>query len=156
MIEKTNNHEFTQILKNLLRKVNRIDRNEKICYGVTVSQCQIIDIIHEYNEISMNQLSHETGLAMSTLTRVVDLLVRDGIVKRSRSENDRRKVILLLSNKGSDLQKKLHSCSLEYTGEILRNVPEEKREEVIDSLKLLNNAVSGRVLYCCNPQGKGE
>ncbi len=155
-MDNNENREFTLILKNLLRKVNRIDRNEKICHGVTVSQCQIIEIIHENEEISMNRLSDETGLATSTLTRVVDLLVRDGIVKRNRSENDRRKVFLVLSKKGLNLQKKLHSCSLEYTGEILGNIPVGKREDVINSLKLLDTAVSKPVLGCCNPLQKGE
>jgi DNA-binding MarR family transcriptional regulator len=155
-MNKNQYSEFTIILKNLLRKVNRIERNEKICHGVTVSQCQIIDIVYENEDISMNQLSNETGLAMSTLTRAVDLLVRDGIVKRNRSENDRRKVILFLTEMGLDLQKKLHRCSLEYTIEILERIPEEKREELINALKLLDNAASNRILQCCSPLPKGE
>jgi DNA-binding MarR family transcriptional regulator len=148
--------EFDSILKNLLRKVNKIDRNEKVCYGVTVSQCLIIDILHNQKELSMNKLGGETGLAISTLTRIVDLLVRDKLVKRSRSSDDRRKVILTLTAKGKELQNKLHLCSLEYTGEILSKIPANKREDIIQALKLLESAVSNRALACCIPGSKGD
>ncbi len=154
-MNKYHKREFAEALKNLLRKVNRIDRNEMFCHGVTVSQCQIIDILHDHNEISMNQLSGETGLAMSTLTRIVDLLVRDEIVMRERKPDDRRKVIVTLTEKGRELQGKLKSCFDEYTLEILRKIPEERREDVVNVLNLLDSAVSTHLYQCCSIS-KGE
>ncbi len=89
--------EFSQALDLLIRKLNVLDRNEILCHGVTVTQCYLIDTINKTGEMSMNQLSTEMGLAISTLTRIIDILVRDKIVIRKRSTDDRRKVLVELS-----------------------------------------------------------
>lgn len=51
----------------------------------------------------MNQLSERMSLARSTMTRVVDTLVRDGILERVRDREDRRLVEVQLTEKGKDL-----------------------------------------------------
>jgi DNA-binding MarR family transcriptional regulator len=97
----------------------------------------------------MNELSRELGTAVSTVTRVVDLLVRDGVVDRKENPGDRRKVCIELTGKGKELEQKLKKCSEDYSGEILSAIPQEKRGAVLESLELLNQAVDQVKKKCC-------
>lgn len=142
------NIEFSKALGKLIRKVSRVDRDEKICYGVTVSQCHIIEVLSERGLLSMNELSSKLGLAVSTLTRILDVMVRNGIVDRNRDSADRRKVLVKLSKTGEVLSKKLKKCSHEYSLQILEKIPLEKRMDIIESLKLLEDVIDVNIMKC--------
>jgi DNA-binding MarR family transcriptional regulator len=52
------------------------------------------------NEPMVSQLAAHLGVAMTTASALVDRLVRQGIVRRTRSEQDRRTVLLSLTPEG--------------------------------------------------------
>ena len=140
--------EFSTALDQLIRKLNILDRNEILCHGVTVTQCYLIDTLNKKGEMTMNRLSIELGLAISTLTRIIDILVRDKIVQRKRGTEDRRKVLVELTEDGKEISKKLTKCGNEYKMEILKNIPHEKKADVIDSLNILYNALTKIGIKC--------
>jgi len=141
--------QFTNALESLLRKLLVLDRNEKVCFGVTIPQCYTIETLHKHGRLSMNELSRELGIAVSTLTRIIDILVRDEIISRSPSPDDRRKVCVVLTEKGIELALKLAGCTLGYIQQILLHIPEEKRRQVTESLDLLNEAIAQTGRSCC-------
>src|ERR1044072_4495907 len=51
----------------------------------------------------MNDLSRDSHLSQSALSRAVDRLQRDGLVKRSMCADDRRGVYVCLTDKGRQL-----------------------------------------------------
>ena len=140
--------EFSTVLDQLIRKLNILDRNEILCHGVTVTQCYLIDTLNKKDVMTMNRLSIELGLAISTLTRIIDILVRDKIVQRKRGTEDRRKVLVELTEYGKEISNKLVKCGNEYKMEILKNIPHEKKAEIIDSLNILNNALKKIEIKC--------
>ena len=52
---------------------------------------------------TMTRLSRLSGIDRTTLTRMVDRLVADGLVRREPSASDRRLVVLSLSAKGEEI-----------------------------------------------------
>lgn len=140
----TNLHQkFSSIMSQFLQKIIAIDRAEKVCYGVTFSQAHTIGAIHKNDVLTMNELSQELGLAISTLTRIIDVLVRDGIVSRNHNEQDRRKVDICLTDKGKELAEKLHACSEHFWSNIFESIPDEKKEEVTQNLHMLFKVLGG-------------
>ena len=121
-------HQFSTNMSRLVQKINALDRTEKGCYGVTISQIYTIDAIYKNEKITMNEWSKQLGIAISTLTRIIDVLVRDGIVNRNQSEQDRRKVNINLSNKGKELAKKLEQCSEKFWCRIFKQIPNDKKK----------------------------
>ena len=143
------NEQFSILLSKLIKKIYSIDRNEKICFGVTVPQCHILEILNQKGSLSMKELSLEMELAISTLTRMVDILVRDHFVKRSQSESDRRKVHVTLTDKGVLLYRRLKECTLKYTSAIFEKISESRKGEIIDTLAILIEAVDNLNSTCC-------
>lgn len=132
---------YSFLIGQLVRKLNLLNKDQKVCYGLTIPQCCTIETLGQKGKLSMNELSQELGTAVSTMTRVVDVLVRDGILERSRTPGDRRKVCIELTPKGKDLGQRLEKCSEDYSREILEEIPEGKRAQILEPLELLNQAL---------------
>lgn len=65
----------------------------------------------------MNDLSGDIHLSQSALSRAVDRLERDGLVKRSMCVDDRRGVFVCLTDKG----KRLHEQALPTHRDVLKS-----------------------------------
>jgi DNA-binding MarR family transcriptional regulator len=52
--------------------------------------------------LRMNELAEKILFSKSGLTRVIDRMAQDGLIRRHRPENDRRSVFVLLTDKGRE------------------------------------------------------
>ena len=143
------NVRFSELVVQLFRKLNLLNRDQKVCYGITLSQCCAIESLDRKKQLTMNELSRHQGVTLSTMTRVVDVLVRDGVVKRIASPEDRRKVCIELTETGEDLAGQLKQCTEDYTGKILDQIPKNKRNQVIESMELLIKGIESIDDKCC-------
>ncbi len=129
------------LINRFMHNIIVLDRQEKMCQGVTLSQHYVIDTLHRKQTLTMNELSKELRLAVSTLTRLIDVLVRDGIVTRSHSAQDRRKVCIELTPNGQKLAEQLKECAGRFWGTILESIPDEKKHEIAGNMKILLTAL---------------
>ncbi len=152
-MKQENENRFSELIGQLIRRLSLLNRDQMVCYGVTLSQCYVLETLFQKGKRTMNELSQEQGVTVSTMTRIVDVLVRDDIVRRENDPKDRRIVCIELTEKGEDLATKLEVCTQEFMSKILENIPEEKREQVIESMSLLDKAVEAFNFSCCTVQG---
>ena len=138
------------VMSRFIQKIITLDRNEKACHGVTLSQHYMIDALYRKNILTMNELSKELNLAMSTSTRITDILVRDGIVSRQPSEIDRRKVCVTLTENGREIAEKLNACTQQFWINILNAIPEEKKKQISANMKMLLKALDAAQGSCCD------
>lgn len=143
--------QYSSLIGQLIRKLNVLNREQKVCYGLTLSQCYTIETLGQRGNRNMKELSHDMGVSISSMTRVVDVLVRDDILTRQENPNDRREVRITLTEKGLDLFAKLKQCSETYSKAILDLIPREKRQMVLKSLELTIEAINQVKLTCCLP-----
>ena len=135
-------------MSRLVHRIMIMDRSEKLCYGVTLSQAYTIGALQKNSMLTMNELSQELGLAMSTLTRIIDVLVKNEIVMRQQSTQDRRKVCVELTDKGKDLAEKLKVCGEKFWQKIIDEIPREKMDEIANNLQILLNALEKAEQTC--------
>lgn len=140
---------FSLLMNRFYQKVMVLERAEKFCYGVTLSQAYTIGVLAKNGQLTMNELSQELGLALSTLTRIVDVLVRDEIIGRRQSDSDRRKVLVELTIKGTDLARKLNECTEKFWKKIFDQIPENERKPVTKHLRMLLNLLEDADKECC-------
>ena len=143
------NIQLAILMGRFIRKIITLDRNEKACHGVTLSQHHLIDVLYRKDTLTMNELSRELNLAVSTTTRIADILVRDGIITRYPSEQDRRKVCVTLTDKGLEVAEGLKECTERFWTKILTSIPDNKKKEISQNIKLLLNAMDEAEGVCC-------
>jgi len=145
----TSPRKFREILNLAYQRFNALQRGEKRCFGVTMSQCVALETLHREGPMPVRELSQRLGLDTSTVTRLVDVLVRDGMAQRARDEaGDRRRVFVSLSETGCELAGRLEGCADDYCERILERIPAERREDVFQALQLLVQAIDDLPSTC--------
>jgi DNA-binding MarR family transcriptional regulator len=142
--------EFHELLNRGYQRFNRLQRGEKKCFGVTMPQCMLIEALFARGPMAVRELAEHLGLDDSTVTRLVDVLVRDGVVLRERpATGDRRRVFVMLTAEGKSLGAKLVECADAYCGRILEKIPAAKRGDVVSALSVLVAAMDELPGNCC-------
>ncbi|OGU06560.1 MAG: hypothetical protein A2W29_10145 [Gemmatimonadetes bacterium RBG_16_66_8] len=141
--------EFRGAITRLYQRFNALQRGEKRCFGVTMSQCVALELLHQEGPQTVCALAEGLGLDTSTVTRVVDILVRDGLLRRARDEKrDRRRVFVSLTERGRRLAEKLVACADAYCDRILTRIPRERQGEVLHTVQLLLQAIDELPMAC--------
>jgi MarR family transcriptional regulator, organic hydroperoxide resistance regulator len=146
--------EVEQILSALSLSFIQMERSGKCCHGVTLSQCHTLSLLLKKGGLIMIELSKQMGLTKSTMTRIVDNLVRDGWVEQVKDQRDRRQVSVRLTQKGKEMAEKLNDSSRDWIGRILKHIPQEKMDQMVESLRWIVQSIEKEV--CCAPAGEPE
>ena len=106
-----------------------------LSFPVTMSQLKAMTALSEDSLISMGELCKMANVKMPSLTEVVDRFETEGILERTRDQNDRRVVKVSFTEKG----KKLHRGVLEKRADELFRLfgflNKRERTLLADSLK---------------------
>lgn len=68
--------------------------------GITVDQWVLLKIIDEYQKISQVELAQVANKDTASITRILDLLQKKGLIQRIDDEFDRRKYLVSLTGEG--------------------------------------------------------
>lgn len=137
------------VVRKLVRMFQLFERDQIKIHGFTSTQCYALLEIWKNGSISMKELSDKMNLNSSTMTRILDNLVRDGFIERVKSLEDRRLVLVELSNKGKESANKLNETVNTYYKKIILNIPNGKLDEVMKSTNLLVRAFEKANPNCC-------
>ncbi|NLM97311.1 MAG: MarR family transcriptional regulator [Halanaerobiaceae bacterium] len=81
-----------------------------------------------YEDIIMSQIAEYLKVSMSTATGFAERLVNKGYLQRSRSDTDRRIVIIKLTEKGKRLVNEIKEIADYYFRKITDSLTEEEKE----------------------------
>ena len=70
--------------------------------SLTLAQYQLLEALLTAERLPVSELAASAGVAPPTATRMLDALVRDGVVARTPCEDDRRVVRVALTGAGRD------------------------------------------------------
>lgn len=68
--------------------------------GITVDQWVLLKIIEERKQISQVELAQVSNKDTASITRILDLLQKKGLIQRIDDEHDRRKYLISLTVEG--------------------------------------------------------
>lgn len=91
----------------------------------------------------ISKLAEKTGSANSTISGIVDRLERLGLAKRTRSEVDHRVIYVEGTDRYQALKDRAKTGVSEYFSGLLDSLTAEEREQVANSLELLDRALTG-------------
>lgn len=141
--------EVGDMVRKLVRLFQLFERDQIKVYGFTTTQCYALLEIEKSKSITMNELSEKMNLNSSTMTRIMDPLVRDGFIERQKSVEDRRLVLVSLSEKGLESAKTLNDSVNAYYKNVIQNIPTGKLDDILKSTDLLVHAFEKSNPNCC-------
>jgi len=118
---------YEELLISLRRIIRSIDLHSKKLNktsGMTGPQLLVLQEVHKEQGITAKRIAENVNLSQGTITTILDKLESRDLVSRIRSETDRRRVSLFLTDKGSQL---------------LEKAPKPMQEDFIEKFKSLAN-----------------
>lgn len=101
---------------------------------LSMNEKVVMQVLDE-NPISIKEVSMRTGLALSTLTNVLDKMEEKRLVKRRHSRTDRRRVKIELAGAGRRLQARFNELIRQISSTWLKRLPEEDRRNFTTALE---------------------
>lgn len=141
--------EVGEMIQKLVRVFQLFERDQIKVHGFTTTQCYTLLEISKFGSLSMNEISEKMNLNSSTMTRILDKLVRDEYILRCKDDNDKRIVIVSLTEKGIEAASKLSDSVKSYYKKIIENIPEGQVEEILKSVNILQKAFEKANPNCC-------
>jgi len=77
--------------------------------GINATDARCIDLIDFHQRVTAGQLAQAASLTTGAVTTAVDRLVKAGLVRRERGEDDRRKVYIEVTPQGRSLLRSLYA-----------------------------------------------
>jgi DNA-binding MarR family transcriptional regulator len=131
-----------ELIRLLVRNLDILEKSDSNCCGVTLSQCHAIVEVGRAEEVSLNDLAELLTLDKSTMSRTINNLVEEGLIVRELHPEDRRYIIIKLTEEGINVFNNIEEGMDQYYKSVFTSIPECSREQVLDSLKLLIEAVN--------------
>ena len=136
---------INRVLVRLFRRINVLEE-KAICKdefkNITLNEAHVIEAIGESGESNMTAVAKALDVTTGTLTISVNSLVRKGLVNRERSEEDRRVVLVSLTEKGRELNRLHTQFHDRMISEITDNLDEDEIRILARALDKLNDFFS--------------
>jgi homoprotocatechuate degradation regulator HpaR len=109
-------------------------------FGLTEQQWRVLRVLWEYDEIALIELSSLTLIPAPSLVGVVDRLQSMNLVTRRRSASDRRRVYVLATDKGKDLEASIMPAVGAAYAELKQSVDPETWNTVLRGLSKISES----------------
>ena len=112
--------------------------------GLTMTQLRVLFVLRAEDGASAGTLAERLRVTPSTLTRIVDRLVRQGLVRRDADEDDRRLVRHYLSATGARTVEEMERRGRARTNEVMDRLSARQLERLVLALEDLAAALDAQ------------
>jgi len=149
---------FAELLSAVAREVTLRQASEVCCGDLTLEQFQTLRALSASDELSIGALSVQLRVDMSTMSRNVTVLERNGYLLRSRSAEDARVVHVRLTAKGKRALESLRCDEQDVLKHVYQQLPVAERPVVLKALEALQTCLreSATGVACCSPARPGK
>jgi MarR family transcriptional regulator, organic hydroperoxide resistance regulator len=109
---------------------------------LTLPQLWTLHYLHEHGQDQMNALAKWMRIRLSSTTGLVDRMVKNGLVRRYRTEEDRRAVYVEISPKGREILKDIMDQRRKGFMELFSRLTAEERITYLTMLEKMVKELS--------------
>lgn len=135
-------NQLNEVLVRVFNHALKIEENSLIreeFKEISMNDMHIIDAIGDGNPKNMSSIAKIVGVTVGTLTIAMNNLVKKGYVIRTRSEADRRVVLISLAEKGKKAFKRHQEFHLEMIKAMRDGLSDEQCLVLMQAMKNLKD-----------------
>lgn len=127
-------------VRELSKTLRFFDRKSQTNTGVTMNQCYMLDLIRENKIMPLSDLHERLGIDKSTTTRLIEPLLKRGLLEKMKAEHDKRASYVVITKTGEEVFHNAKNRSFTAIRKVLAEIPEGRHLQVIESVDLLLGA----------------
>ena len=141
--------QLNEELLNAWLRVSTSIVNSRIVSELTYNETLVCNALYRYGlekrskPLTATDLCGMTNMLKSQMNRTLNLLEGRGLITRQRSTEDKRQVFVFFNADKSEAYEIQHSRILKLLDEIIKELGEEKAEEVVQSLMRIAQIADG-------------
>ena len=105
--------------------------------GLTEQQWRVLRVLEEFGAQDATQLAARSGLIASSLTRILQTMVSEGLVTRQTSPKDRRRQVIEIAAPGRAILTENHATAVAIAASYRAKMGAEDYERLLDLLEHL-------------------
>lgn len=125
--------QISKLLPKIARNLRITRLIDNVKPGLTTSQLMVLLILQdkEGTPISVGKLAEQLSVSFPSVSGIIDRLYKEKFVERKRSSEDRRLVLVELTNAGKATVAKLLNAFEKLLFDVLKNMPETERKTIV-------------------------
>jgi DNA-binding MarR family transcriptional regulator len=133
---------LNEIMPVMIKEFARRQVNELYRGKITLPQFLILEFLKTQGECKMKVLALGLGVTTPAMTGIVDRLVRYGYVQRVFEPGDRRIIKIRLTNRGTDLVKKINQQRRQMILKVFGKISQAEREDYLRILLRIREIIT--------------
>ena len=133
---------FSSYLRCVIRSMHAHGRKVLLKQNLTFPQYYTLFLLSKKDNCCMDFLKNDLKTSGAVATKVVDHLVRKKLVDRGFWSKDRRKVNIVLTDKGEKLLESIEKVRMKFMSKFLGKMNETNKKKAIAGLKILSDVLS--------------
>lgn len=119
-------------LNSLTRRLNRLWEEEFEKVGLSPQHAYLLRLAIAHPGITQKEMGEKLDLAPSTVTRFIDSLQKENLIKRTCCSNDGRAMIITATKKGEALQAKIDHALQTLGDSMYATLGEKNLRELVE------------------------
>lgn len=112
-------------------------------FDITIDQWLVLKAIEEDNTITQQHIAEKVFKDVASITRIIELLVKNGFLTRHFHSTDRRRFSLQLTNEGTNIIEELKPHTAANRKKALDGVSPKELEQVKEAMeKIIKNVLA--------------
>ena len=109
-------------------------------YMLTIHHWAILQKLYEKDGLAQVEIANLLDKDKPNITRILDIMEKNGLVKRRPDPYDRRKYLIFLTDKGRKMEEKLTPLSIAVRKKAFRNISDRELKKFTQIIeKIYNN-----------------
>ncbi|WED29813.1 MarR family transcriptional regulator [Vibrio sp. DW001] len=129
---------LNQLLTEFYDKMSSWEQSVVKETGYTLAQVHTVEVLGNHGALRMKELAEKLGITTGTLTVQVDKLVTANLIDRCPHPEDRRSIVVCLTDEGNQLHEQHNQLHLNLVRELTRNINFSAEKVLIQCLKKMN------------------
>lgn len=140
--------EFEELYVEFQRNVS-VEWQKRLDQLVSSSQATILKSLEVNGPQNATSLAERLRITPGAVTSLSDKLISSGYAQRSKNANDRRVVLLEITDQGREILQQFKVENKNVVNQLFSGLPEEDINHLIRIFQhVLNNIASGKVVKC--------
>lgn len=137
-------NKIVDLERRLSRALSRYTPEPWLGLNLTVAQLKCLVVIANEGSTNSRKLAEALGVTPANITGIIDRLMEQGLVSRRENPEDRRMLLIELTERGDNLLRNLRERGMSYLSEALSCMALEDLKALAQGLSALAKVVERR------------
>ena len=112
-------------------------------FDISDSKFKLLVILYKSSEggLALSEIGNRMQVTKANITGLIDRLERQGLVKRIRRNDDRRKILAVITEKGRKFTENLMQRYREWSNEMIEVLDDNEKEQLIHIMSKLQKGL---------------